>query len=218
MISPRIVGGTARNAVDVPVRRRTLEPDILPVSAPSRARCKRELRCPQTAARTSNARGRESAPHIAGRYPPATRSRTSGALAETDHRVLTRSPQRPNLKQVPMTKSRQVLVVEDDPDILYIASKKLRAAGFDVLEAANGIEAIQRMIDNPNCRLMLADFVMPSFGGTYWVRFLERFCADWNIVVVSSEDVDPGPFVSVPKPVDYENLLHVFRREMSHER
>ena len=53
---------------------------------------------------------------------------------------------------------------------------------------------------------------MPSFGGNDWIRLLERFCPDWTIVVVSSQDVDPGPFVCVPKPVDYENLLQVFGR------
>jgi CheY-like chemotaxis protein len=109
--------------------------------------------------------------------------------------------------------SRQVLVVDDNPDIVYLASKKLRAAGYDVLEAQDGIAAIQKMVDNPTCRRILADFVMPSFGGTYWVRFLERFCVGWTVVIMSSEDVDPGPFVSIPKPVDYENLLTIFERE-----
>jgi CheY-like chemotaxis protein len=112
-----------------------------------------------------------------------------------------------------MVGSRQVLVVDDDEDILYLAAKKLRAAGYKVLEAQNGIEAIQRIVDHPECRRMLADFVMPSFGGTYWVRFLERFCAGWTVVITSSADIDPGPFIIMPKPVDYENLFTVFERE-----
>src|ERR1700731_2465332 len=112
-----------------------------------------------------------------------------------------------------MVGSRQVLVVDDDPDIVYLASKKFRSAGYDVLEAQNGIEAIQRMVDHPQCRRILADFVMPSFGGTYWVRFLERFCVGWTVVIMSGADIDPGPFIVIPKPVDYDNLLTVFERE-----
>jgi two-component system OmpR family response regulator len=112
-----------------------------------------------------------------------------------------------------MAEPIQILVVEDEPDILYLASKKLRSAGYDVLEATNGIEAMQRMIDHPRCRRMLSDFVMPLFGGIYWVKFLERFCSSWTIVIVSSQDIDSGPFICVPKPVDYENLLTVFERE-----
>ncbi len=112
-----------------------------------------------------------------------------------------------------MVGSKQVLIVEDNPDILYLASKKLRAAGYEVIEAKDGVAAIERILDHPKCRRMLADFVMPSFGGTYWVRFLERFCPGWTVVIMSSEDVDPGPFISVPKPVDYEHLHTVFERE-----
>ena len=112
-----------------------------------------------------------------------------------------------------MGKSREILIVEDNPDILYLAAKKLRAAGYDVIEAQDGISAIQKIVDHPDCRRILADFVMPSFGGTYWVRFLERFCVGWTVVIMSSEDVDPGRFIYIPKPVDYDNLLTVFERE-----
>jgi len=112
-----------------------------------------------------------------------------------------------------MVNAKQILVVEDEPDVLYLAAKKLRNAGYEVFEAKNGIEAMQRMIDHPQCRRMLSDFVMPLFGGIYWVKFLERFCPTWTIVIVSSEDIDSGPFICVPKPVDFENLLTVFERE-----
>ncbi len=108
----------------------------------------------------------------------------------------------------------QILLVEDDPDILYIATKKLRAAGYTVLPAASGLEALHCRLDNPACRRMVTDFVMPSLGGDYWIRFLERFCPDWTIVVVSSENVDSGRFVIVPKPADYDTLLDVFARNV----
>jgi CheY-like chemotaxis protein len=112
-----------------------------------------------------------------------------------------------------MTAGQEILIVEDNADVRYLAAKRLKAAGYSVLEAADGVEAMLRIIDHPNCRRMVTDYVMPSFGGEYWVKFLERFCKGWVIVIVSSEDIDPGPFICVPKPVDYENLLHVFERE-----
>jgi CheY-like chemotaxis protein len=102
--------------------------------------------------------------------------------------------------------------VEDDADIRYLASKKLRAAGYTIIDAVDGNDAIGKMLDHPQCRQMVTDYVMPGFGGDYWVRFLERFCADWTIAVVSSEDIDAGPFVYLPKPVDYGNLVSLFVR------
>lgn len=113
-----------------------------------------------------------------------------------------------------MKASHQILVVEDHPDLLYLATKRLRQAGWEPLTAANGAEAIPVIVENPGCRRMLTDFVMPVLGGDAWIRFLERFCSDWVIVVMSSEDIDSGRFVCLPKPVDYENLLQVFEREM----
>lgn len=108
--------------------------------------------------------------------------------------------------------NRQILLVEDEADVRYLAQKRLTAAGYAVLPAADGIEALHLMLEHPECRRMVTDFYMPMFGGNDWIRLLERFCPDWTIVVVSSQDVDPGPFVCVPKPVDYENLVQVFMR------
>jgi CheY-like chemotaxis protein len=111
-----------------------------------------------------------------------------------------------------MDEKPQVIVVDDDADIRYLAQKKLEAAGYQTIPAENGLEALQRMIDHPRCRRMVTDYVMPTLGGEYWIRMLERFCADWTIVVVSSEDIDSGSLIIVPKPADYENILHVFER------
>jgi CheY-like chemotaxis protein len=112
-----------------------------------------------------------------------------------------------------MPRSDQVLIVEDNVDVLYLATRRIRKAGYEVIAAEDGVQAIHRMVDNPYCRRMVTDYLMPTLGGTYWIRFLERFCADWTIVIVSSQDIDPGPFICMPKPVDFENLLHVFARE-----
>lgn len=112
-----------------------------------------------------------------------------------------------------MNDPREILVVEDDPNLRYLATKRLRAAGFETIEAGDGLEAIHKMLAHPSCRRMLTDFVMPTFGGDAWIRFLERFCEGWTIVVMSSQDIDSGPFVCMPKPIDYENVLHVFSRE-----
>jgi CheY-like chemotaxis protein len=112
-----------------------------------------------------------------------------------------------------MAEAPTILVVEDDPDVLYLACKHLAAAGFSPIGAHDGVEALRRIVDYPDCRRMVTDFSMPFLDGPYWMKVLERFCPDWTIVVVSSADVDPGPFTSIPKPVDYENLIHIFDRQ-----
>ena len=108
---------------------------------------------------------------------------------------------------------RQVIVVEDDPSLLFLAQKRLRAAGFDPIPATDGLEAIALMDEYPLCRRMVTDFYMPNLGGDPWIRYLEAHCLDWTIIVMSSEDIDSGRFIVLPKPVDFENLLEVFHRE-----
>jgi DNA-binding NtrC family response regulator len=109
-----------------------------------------------------------------------------------------------------MFASKKVIVVDDIPDVLFLATKRLARAGYEPIQASDGLEALRRMVEHPDCRRMVTDFVMPTLGGNYWIRLLEKFCADWSIVVVSSEDIDPGPFTMMPKPVDFENLVTIF--------
>jgi CheY-like chemotaxis protein len=113
-----------------------------------------------------------------------------------------------------MNDDKKILIVDDDPAILFVACKKVRAAGWEPIAAVDGIDAVRKILEHPGCRRMITDFVMPSFGGDAWIRFLERFCNDWTIVVASTADVDPGHFVVMPKPLDFENVLHVFAREV----
>ena len=56
----------------------------------------------------------------------------------------------------------RVLVVEDETFIRMDATEMLRAAGFDILEAANADEAIQLLERTPGIRLIFTDIDMPG--------------------------------------------------------
>ena len=59
---------------------------------------------------------------------------------------------------------KTVLVVEDDPDTVLLLKQILRLAGFDVLGAFNGYEAVQKAAEaNPD--LILLDLMLPDTNG-----------------------------------------------------
>ena len=57
-----------------------------------------------------------------------------------------------------------VLLVEDDPDIRHLVSYKLRTGGFDVVEAADGLTALDLARRTPP-DLVILDVRMPRKSG-----------------------------------------------------
>ena len=63
-----------------------------------------------------------------------------------------------------MTTSFRILVVDDDATILRLVQYKLKLAGYDVLTARNGREAIQQL-EQGKPDLIVLDIVMPVMDG-----------------------------------------------------
>jgi CheY-like chemotaxis protein len=87
---------------------------------------------------------------------------------------------------------RRVLLVEDDENTRVVLGMILRKEMFDVVEAANGIEGIERVYsDAPE--IIVCDLMMPKMNGTEMVQKLRRDPRTRNIPVLmltaaSSED------------------------------
>ncbi len=56
----------------------------------------------------------------------------------------------------------KILVVEDDPRVRRVAVSCLSNAGYAVVEAANGHEALERIDEHPDVALLFTDVVMPG--------------------------------------------------------
>jgi CheY-like chemotaxis protein len=61
--------------------------------------------------------------------------------------------------------SETVLVVEDDHQLRRSAKRSLEAAGYQVLTAADGLEALETLRQTTGVRLVFSDLVMPRLGG-----------------------------------------------------
>ncbi len=59
---------------------------------------------------------------------------------------------------------RKVLVVDDEPDVLLLCRVNLEFEGYDVVQASDGIEALEQMrAESPD--LVLLDVMMPRMDG-----------------------------------------------------
>jgi len=108
---------------------------------------------------------------------------------------------------------RKILVADDDAHIRDIVSFTIRRAGFEVLEAADGREALD-IAESDAPDLILLDILMPELEGLDVCRAIRR-TSDVPILFLSSKDavgdrivgLDAGGDDYVTKPFSPRELL-----------
>jgi CheY-like chemotaxis protein len=87
---------------------------------------------------------------------------------------------------VPHGSGHTILLVEDDPMVRRLASRSLGAAGYQVIEARDGDEALVTFRDLGGAvDLVLTDVVMPRRGGTELARELRELRPDVRVLFMS---------------------------------
>lgn len=118
------------------------------------------------------------------------------------------------------TSVKTVLVAEDYADSRFMMGRLLEMSGYEVLEAADGREAVE--IAERECPdLVLMDLQMPvldGFTATSIIRRVEKICRV-PVIAVSAQSTEDYIAASrrvgcdhfVPKPVDFDLLLGLIR-------
>jgi len=120
-------------------------------------------------------------------------------------------PGQPTRKQPEASKdgSETILVIEDEDVVRNLACRGLRDHGYSVVEARNGVQALQYIEQHPGTvDLAISDVVMPEMGGRELGQSLARAEPSLPVLFMSGytgEDVvqrgllDPGaPFQQKP--------------------
>ena len=113
--------------------------------------------------------------------------------------------------------TRPVLVVDDDPIHRTVSSHALSQQGFQVVEAASGTEALERVSAGEPFALVLLDLRMPGLGGREVVSCLRAMpkTARLPIIVATSaadeklevELMEAGADDYIRKPIDPGRLV-----------
>ena len=120
-----------------------------------------------------------------------------------------------------------VLLVEDTEDNRFMMRRLLEMAGYRVIEAMNGEEAV-KLAQTQSPQLILMDLSLPVIDGlaaTRLIRKLPEFEAI-PIIAVSAHDtsdfqseaIDAGCNSYVTKPIDFAELEELIARLLQSER
>jgi DNA-binding response OmpR family regulator len=114
--------------------------------------------------------------------------------------------------------AHRVLVVDDEPQVVWVLQLALDAEGYEVLTARDGVEALTQ-ISQGHPELMVLDVMMPRMDGWSVMREMSKLPIEERPRVVmvtalaSSHDrataAELGADAYVPKPFDMDQLLGV---------
>jgi len=125
---------------------------------------------------------------------------------------------------VPDLGPKRILVADDEPALLSILSRQLNRAGFEVVEAADGQEAVDTFLEHhETIDCVLLDLSMPKLGGEEAQMAMRECRRDIPIIMMSGfseQEVvnrfrDAGIAGCLQKPVTSETLLSVVREALA---
>ncbi len=117
-----------------------------------------------------------------------------------------------------------VLVADDDPDILTLVSLRLKKAGYGVVTAADGEEALQAVREH-RPELAIVDVRMPKMDGLEVIRGIraDDESSDMPVIALSAwvrdanlaEGFEAGADEYVKKPFSPRQLVDLVRSKLS---
>ncbi len=128
---------------------------------------------------------------------------------------LSSEPSSPPRTTQPKGQTSTILLAEDDRMVRRLVREVLERAGYSVLEAADGAEALAKAAHHPDpIDLLITDLVMPGMSGPELVRGLRHrpemcvlYVSGYTDDVIASEGLlEPGA-AFLPKPFTPEALL-----------
>lgn len=115
-----------------------------------------------------------------------------------------------------------VLIVDDEPSVLFMLREVLEERGYQVSAADSGLEAALVAHELEELDLVLTDFAMPELNGLELLSRLRTTRPELPVVLLTARGserlaaraIKEGAFDYVPKPFDIEELEAVVTRAL----
>jgi two-component system cell cycle sensor histidine kinase/response regulator CckA len=173
-----------------------------------------------------------AAPPLAAEAPAAdtaAEAATQAAAVSARRRAPARPEKRaaappPAPPQADLTGQGTILLVEDEEGLRALNARGLKSRGYSVLEAGNGVEAIEVLKNNNgHVDLVVSDVVMPEMDGPTLLKELRKRNPELKIIFVSgyaeeafSKSLPEGEqFSFLPKPFTLKQLVGAVKETMA---
>lgn len=121
-----------------------------------------------------------------------------------------------------MSDRYRVLITDDDTEMRELVAEYLASHGFDVLHAANGLEALL-CVKRERPQAVLLDLNMPRLGGLEALKRIRAFAPSTRVVVYSGmlepeierQAIASGAVAVFAKPRALDDLRLALERDMS---
>lgn len=123
-----------------------------------------------------------------------------------------------------LTGNGRVLVVEDEDAVRIFATEALKRQGYEVLQACDGLEALEIMeANNYRVDIVVSDVKMPEMDGPTLYRELRARCPDLKFIFVSGYADDAfnhvlepdADYVFLPKPYTLAQIAETVKENIS---
>ena len=114
-----------------------------------------------------------------------------------------------------------ILLVDDEENYRELIAKVLTKAGYEVLQAADGMGALS-LLERSNVDLVISDILMPVLNGYALVARLREKWPDMPVILTTgflspdaAKSMMKGSVDFIPKPINAETLLDMVRRRVA---
>ena len=116
-----------------------------------------------------------------------------------------------------MAKSAKILLVDDEKNIRFLLSEVLTHEGFDVTEAKDGQESLEKM-ETSNFDLVITDIHMPRMDGISMLHHMEIAGREEKVIIMTAKPSEqvlllcekmPRVITQIYKPFGIENFLEL---------
>ena len=161
------------------------------------------------------------------RYVPGTDEAEVPQLPETTAPAIAAAAAEGHGGSADLTGTGTILLVEDEEGLRALNARGLQSRGYTVIEAGNGVEALQELQElekqGGEIDVVVSDVVMPEMDGPTLMKELRKRKPDIKIIFVSgyAEDAfdkslpDPTQFNFLAKPFTLKQLVRVVKDTMA---